>query len=219
MRGMILAAGRGQRMGALTDHTPKALLRVGQKFLIEYSIDAMIAVGIKDIVINVSYQREKIIAALGDGKKYGVHIAYSEEEEALETGGGIFQALPLLGPDPFIVLSCDVISDYALQQLTTLSGLAHIVLVDNPDFNLSGDFNLDGGFVDCVPPCRLTYANIGLFHPDLFAKCKLGKFRLGEVLKEYARQGLVTGEYFKGFWHNVGTPEQLQELKDAIAFM
>ncbi len=216
---MILAAGRGQRMGALTDHTPKALLRVGHKYLIEYAIDVMVAVGIKDIVINVSYFREKIKAALGNGEKYHINIHYSEEEEALETGGGIYQALPLLGPNSFIVLSCDVISDYALQQLPTLSGLAHIVLVDNPDFNVRGDFNLDGNRVNIDPPCRLTYANIGLFHPDLFAKCKPGKFRLGDVLKEHARQGLVTGEYFKGFWHNLGTPEQLQELKDAIAFM
>jgi MurNAc alpha-1-phosphate uridylyltransferase len=123
----------------------------------------------------------------------------------------------LLGQDPFIVLSCDVISDYALQQLTTLSGLAHIVLVDNPDFNVRGDFNLDGNSVNCVPPCRLTYANIGLFHRDLFATCKPGKFRLGDVLKEHARQGLVTGEYFKGFWHNLGTPEQLQELNEVLA--
>jgi MurNAc alpha-1-phosphate uridylyltransferase len=219
MRGMILAAGRGQRMGALTDHTPKALLKIGQKFLIEYSIDAMIAAGIKDIVINVSYYREKIIAELGDGKKYGVNIYYSEEEEALETGGGIYQALPLLGEDPFIVLSCDVISDYALQQLPALSGLAHIVLVDNPDFNVRGDFNLDRERVNIEPPCRLTYANIGLFHPDLFAACKPGKFRLGDVLKAYASQGLVTGEYFKGFWHNLGTPEQLRELRDMLTFI
>lgn len=217
MRGMILAAGRGLRMGQLTDHTPKPLLRVGQRFLIEYSIDAMIAIGIKDIVINVSYQREKIKMALGDGKKYGVNIHYSEEEEALETGGGILQALPMLGSDPFIVLSSDVISDYPLQQLPNkMEGLAHIVLVDNPDFNLNGDFNLTGAYVDCDAPCKLTYANIGLFHPKLFADYKPGKFRLGNVIKEYVKHKLVTGEYFQGAWHNLGTPEQLTEVRNCL---
>lgn len=220
MRGMILAAGRGQRMGTLTDHTPKALLRVGQNLLIEYSIRAMTSVGIKDIVINVSYQGEKIKTALGDGKKYNANFHYSEEEEALETGGGILQALPILGGEPFIVLSCDVISDYALRQLPSkLECLAHIVLVNNPDFNLGGDFNLDGNKVNIDLPCRLTYANIGLFHPDLFAACQPGKFRLGDVLKQHARLGLVTGEYFSGFWRNLGTQEQLQELRDMLAFM
>jgi MurNAc alpha-1-phosphate uridylyltransferase len=213
MRGMILAAGRGQRMRELTDDTPKPLLRVGQYLLIEYAIRAMTKMDIKDIVINISYQREKIKTTLGDGKKYGVNIHYSEEEEALETGGGIFQALPILGSEPFIVLSSDVISDYALQQLPTkLEGLAHIILVDNPDFNLRGDFNLDGKFVNCDPPCSLTYANIGIFHPELFGSCKPGKFRLGDLLKKHAKQGLVTGEYFSGFWRNLGTPEQLAEL-------
>ncbi len=219
MRGMILAAGRGQRMGELTDHMPKPLLRVGQKFLIEYSIDAMTAIGIKDIVINISYQREKIKAALGDGKKYGVNIHYSEEEEALETGGGIFQALPILGPEPFIVLSSDVISSYALQQLPAkLPGLAHIVLVNNPDFNLQGDFNLNKNVVNCDAPCQFTYANIGLFHPQLFAACKPGKFRLGDILKEHAKQNLVTGECFYGSWHNLGTAKQLTELNAVLPF-
>lgn len=217
MRGMILAAGRGQRMGVLTNDTPKPLLRVGEQFLIEYSIQALIAAGIKDLVINVSYQREKIKAALGDGKKYGVRILYSEEVEALETGGGIFQALPLLGLEPFIVLSSDVISDYALQRLPKkLEGLAHLVLVDNPDFNRNGDFNLEAQYVNCHAPCALTYANIGVFHPALFAQCKPGKFKLGDLLKEKAQLQLVTGERFQGKWHNLGTPEQLAACESII---
>jgi MurNAc alpha-1-phosphate uridylyltransferase len=225
MRGMILAAGRGQRMGRLTDDTPKALLRLGQKYLIEYSISAMTKIGIKEIVINVSYLREKIKLALGDGKQYGVHIQYSEEEEALETGGGIYQALPLLGDEPFLVLSCDIISDYALEQLpTTIEGMAHLVLVNNPEFNARGDFNLVGNNVNCDAPCSLTYANIGLLRPELFSVCKPGKFKLGEVLKKYATQGLVTGEHFNGSWYNLGTEEQLLEvnsssLQDLLAFM
>lgn len=213
MRGMILAAGRGVRMGSLTDYTPKPLLRIGKKFLIDYSIEALKKAKIKDIVINVSYLHEQIIAAIGDGQKYGVNITYSMEEQALETGGGIFQALPLLGPDPFIVLSSDVISDYPLQTLPEhLKGLAHLVMVDNPDFKPEGDFNLQGNAVSCEPPCFLTYANIGVIHPKLFAECVPGKFGLGKILKNKAKQNLITGERFQGFWHNLGTPEQLTAL-------
>ena len=217
MRGMILAAGRGLRMEELTDHTPKPLLRVGDCYLIEYAIHALIKRGIQDIVINVSYQREKIISTLGDGKRYGVTLHYSEEVLALETGGGIYQALPLLGKDPFIVLSCDIISDYALERLPTkLDGVAHLVLIDNPEFNVRGDFNLTGNLVNCDAPCRLTYANIGVLHPDLFANCQPGRFKLGDLLKGQATQHQVTGEYFQGFWRNLGTKEQLREAHESV---
>lgn len=218
MRAMILAAGRGQRMRELTTHTPKPLLQLKGNYLIEHSIRSLIAAGVDEIVINVSYQAEKIKTALGDGKKYGVTIQYSEEPEALETGGGIVQALPMLGNDPFVVLSCDVISAYPVAQLPRHpTGLAHLVLVDNPDFNRTGDFNLEGSIVDCLPPCQLTYANIGIFHPELFAECKPGKFRLGDLLKQQTLTGRVTGEYFDGFWYNLGTPEQLSSLNALMA--
>lgn len=214
MRAMILAAGRGQRMGALTDDTPKALLKAAGQYLIEYPLKALAKIGIQEIVINICYQREKIKSALGDGSRYGVEIHYSEEIEALETGGGIFQALPLLGNDPFIVLSCDVITNYFLQNLPrNPQYLAHIVLVDNPDFHPRGDFCLEGNRVYCGEENRLTFSNIGIYRPALFADCHPGKFRLGDVLIKAIRDGNVTGEHYQGYWQNLGTQAQLEKIE------
>jgi MurNAc alpha-1-phosphate uridylyltransferase len=213
MRAMILAAGRGQRMAHLTAETPKPLLRVQGRYLIEFSIASLAKIGVRDIVINIAYLREQIKSALGDGSAYGVRLHYSEEQEALETGGGIFQALPLLGNEPFIVLSCDIISDYPLKNLSLPSKkLAHLVLVDNPDFHQSGDFSLRGNQVFSEGENKLTFGNIGIYSPELFANCNPGKFRLGDVLKEAASRHQVTGEYYQGFWHNLGTPQQLAEV-------
>lgn len=211
MRGMILAAGRGVRMGSLTDETPKPLLQVGKRYLIEYSIAALVRAGIQEIVINVSYYREQIKAALGDGARYGVTIHYSIEEERLETGGGILQALPLLGETPFIVLSSDVISEYALENLPQQpQSLAHLVLVNNPVFHRQGDFCLDGQRVYCGGSPTFTFANIGVYRRELFVDCKPGYFRLGAVLSQAIACQQVTGEYFAGQWYNIGTPEQLR---------
>jgi MurNAc alpha-1-phosphate uridylyltransferase len=214
MRAMILAAGRGQRMAHLTHETPKPLLCVKNRYLIEYSINALARIGIQEIIINVAHFKEKIKSALGNGERYGVVLHYSEEEEALETGGGILRALPLLGNEPFIVISCDIISDYPLQNLTNKTfSLAHIVLVDNPDFHPEGDFCLQGNTVLYEGKSKLTFGNMGIYHPDLFEQCQPGKFRLGDLLKEGIAKQQVTGEYYKGIWHNIGTPEQLAELE------
>ena len=176
MRAMILAAGRGKRMGALTQHTPKPLLKMGDNYLIEYSIANLVRAGIKNIVINISYQGEQIKTALGDGKRYGAAISYSEEAERLETGGGIFNALPLLGNEPFLVVSSDIITDYALTTLPKQpDGLAHLVLVSNPVYHPDGDFGLANGRVDkkqtsahlCkyyIAPNYLLIANPVIFH-------------------------------------------------------
>lgn len=213
MRGMILAAGRGQRMRDLTLRTPKALIDVAGKLLIEYSIDALIKNNIHDIVINICYFREQIKAAIGDGSRYGANIHYSEEEEALETGGGIVNALPLLGDDPFLVMSCDIITDFSLQNLPQqLSGLAHLVLVDNPAFHPQGDFSLLEQQVFLSSRATLTFANIGVYRPELFSNCKPEKFPLGPLLKNAAANGQVTGQHYKGRWHNVGTPEDLNHV-------
>jgi MurNAc alpha-1-phosphate uridylyltransferase len=210
MRAMILAAGRGARMGALTDNTPKPLLKVGGAYLIEYSLLALAKTGIKDIVINISYHRDQIKAALGDGRNYGVNIMYSEEPEALETGGGIFQALPLLGTEPFIVVSGDIVTDYPFANLpTTPVGLAHLIMVENPDFHTQGDFSIRGSQI-CLPQEKTyTYGNIGLFRPELFAGCVAGKFRVAELFKHAIPQNQITGELYSGFWRNIGTAEQL----------
>lgn len=207
---MILAAGRGERMGELTRDTPKPLLQVNGHYLIEYALANVKRAGIHDVVINVSYHREQMMAALGDGSRYGLHIIYSEEPERLETGGGILQALPLLGSDPFLLFSSDVITDFSLQHLPTqLSTLAHLVLVDNPTFLPQGDFGLQAGKVSLQARPYLTYANIGVYSPALFEGCRPGHFKLNTLLFPAIEKGFVSGEYFHGTWCNIGTPEQL----------
>ncbi len=215
MRGMILAAGRGERMGALTTHCPKALLQVGGRYLIEYAILNFKRAGIHEIVINVSYYAEQIKQALQSGAKYGVHLVYSEEPERLETGGGILQALPLLGNAPFIVLSADVITDFPLDIQRNLQGaLAHIVVVDNPPYHPRGDFGLAGQQVDLQALPTYTFANIGWYHPDLFKGEEAGYFRLTKVLIPAIAAGKVTGELYRGRWFNMGTPEDLESFNE-----
>ncbi len=210
---MILAAGRGERMQHLTENTPKALLRVADHYLIEYPIFSLRKMGVKEIVINVCYFADKIKEVLGDGSRYGVRIIYSDEEIALETGGGIFQALPFLGSDPFIVLSCDVLTDYPLKQLPTLSNqLAHLILVDNPIYHPKGDFGLEKNKIIFHEKNTLTFGNIGIYRPELFAGCQPGKFRLGDLLRAAIQQNAITGEHYTGFWKNLGTPDDLETL-------
>jgi len=215
MRGMILAAGRGVRMGALTEKTPKPLLKAAGKYLIEYSIAALVAADVRDIVINISYSADQIKNTLGDGSRYGATFYYSKEEEALETGGGIFQALPILGDAPFVVLSSDVIMDYPLKKLPREpEGLAHLVLVDNPVFHPRGDFCLDDSRIFFEEKNTYTFANVGIYRPELFAHCEPGKFRLGDLLKKAVKESQVTGEHYRGVWHNVGTPEELKRIDE-----
>ena len=217
MRAMILAAGRGKRMGELTKDTPKPLLKLANRYLIEYSIEALSKAGISDIVINVSYHAALIMDVLGNGSRYGVMIHYSEEEEALETGGGILKALPLLGDDPFIVLSADIISDYPLKKLSLRSeSLAHLVLVDNPFFHPEGDFYLEEGMIQPQGKKKLTFGNIGLYHPALFSGYTLQKFPLNIIFQDAIKKGKITGEYYSGFWRNLGTLGDLISCEKAI---
>jgi MurNAc alpha-1-phosphate uridylyltransferase len=210
MRAMILAAGRGERMGPLTESVPKPLLTLNGKYLIEYSIEALAQTGVRDIVINVCYKKEMLRAALGSGASYGVNLEYSEEETALETGGGIFQALPLLGAEPFLVISSDIITHFSLQSLPAEPlGLAHLVLVKNPSYHPEGDFCLVGNRLYFGKGETLTFGNIGIYRPDLFAGCKAGKFRLGEILKREVLQQNIHGELYTGPWFNIGSPDQL----------
>jgi MurNAc alpha-1-phosphate uridylyltransferase len=215
MRAMILAAGRGERMRPLTDTRPKPLLEVGSKPLIQYHLEALGQAGIRDIVINLAWQGELIRRALGDGKRFGVQIRYSDEPEgALETGGGILAALPLLGPGPFLVISGDIWSDFALASCIdrlAADDVAHFVVVPNPAFRAQGDFGLENGrLVDRAP--RFTYANIGVLRAEFFAGRQPGRFALAPLMFEWIRQGRVSGELFRGRWHNLGTPMQLAQL-------
>lgn len=214
MRAMILAAGRGERMKALTDKTPKPLLRVGDRYLIEFAIENLKRAGVHEIVVNISWHANAIKSALGDGKQYGVTLVYSEESQRLETGGGITKALPLLGDEPFIVVSADIITDYPLKKLTQQPlGLAHLVLVDNPPFHPHGDFGLNGKQVDVLSAPAYTFANIGVYRPELFDGCAVEVFPLSKLLFPAIRKHQITGEYYKGVWYNVGTPEDLQSAQ------
>jgi MurNAc alpha-1-phosphate uridylyltransferase len=215
VKAMILAAGRGERMRPLTDHTPKPLLLIADKPLIVYHLEALRAAGIADLVINTGHLGERLPATLGNGHQWGVRIVYSPEPpDALETGGGIFQALPLLGAEPFLVVNGDVWTDYPLIRLpTTPLGLAHLVLVDNPPHHPRGDFVLaNDGRVGESGESRLTFSGISVLRPELFVGCVPGRFPLGPLLRRAMADGAVTGERYAGIWRDIGTPQRLTEL-------
>lgn len=218
MQALILAAGRGQRMRPLTDHTPKPLLKAGGKTLIEYHVERLAAAGIRDLVVNHARFGEQIEAALGTGERYGVSIHYSPEgDRPLETGGGIVRALPLINSDPFLVVNADVYTEYPFAGLAMpADALAHLVLVDNPDHNPAGDFSLSDGRVGMAGTPRLTYSGIGLYRSALFADADSGAFPLGPLLQMAARRGRVSGEHYTGIWIDVGTPARLQALDSRL---
>jgi len=211
---MILAAGRGERMRPLTDTLPKPLLEVGGKMLIEYHLEKLKAANINEVVINHAWLGENIEQALGDGSRYGLNIHYSPEIEALETAGGILNALPLLKNDVFIVINGDIFCDYDLTKLpASLSGLAHLVLVNNPPQHLQGDFVLtQSGLVEATGENKLTFSGIGVYHPDLFKDHPQGKQALAPILRDAMQQHQVSGESYAGVWHDIGTPDRLIEL-------
>jgi len=213
MQAMILAAGRGERMRPLTDHTPKPLLQAGGKPLIVHHIERLVVAGLNRIVINHAHLGHRIEAALGDGSRWGAEIRYSPEAKALETGGGIFKALPLLDHRPFLVVNGDIWTDLEFARLRLLDGLlAHLVLVDNPPHHPAGDFALDNGRLSAQGMPRYTYSGIGVYHPDLFHSCSAGPFPLAPLLRAAMGCDLVSGEHYGGRWLDIGTPERLQAL-------
>lgn len=215
---MILAAGRGERMRPLSDRVPKPLLSVGGKPLIVYLLDGFARAGLRSIVINHSHLGEQIEQMLGDGSRYGVRITYSYEPGGgLETGGGIRNALPLIGTDPFVVVNGDVWTDYPFGHLPhRLTGLAHLVLVDNPAHHPKGDFRLRQGKVEEADAGRLTFSGIAVYAKALFAECGPGKFPLAPLLRDAMAHGQVTGEHFGGRWVDVGTPARLRLLDEEL---
>lgn len=220
MKAMILAAGKGERMRPLTLHTPKPLVRAGGVPLIEYHLCALREAGFDEVVINHAWLGQQIQDYLGDGARLGLRITYSPEGEPLETGGGIFRALPLLGDEPFLVVNGDIWTDYSFKALRApLSGLAHLVLIDNPAHNPGGDFSLVEGHVHNAsdPGVRLTYSGIAVLHPQLFAGCQDGAFKLAPLLRAAMDNGRVTGERFTGRWVDVGTHERLAEVEQLLA--
>lgn len=219
MKAMLLAAGLGKRMRPLTEHTPKPLLEVGGRALIEWHLDALAAAGITDVVINVSWLGEQIRARLGGGGRYGVSIAWSVEEQPLETAGGIRKALRLLGDAPFAVINADIWTTYPFAALTDRLGgsdLAHLVLVDNPEHNAGGDFCLEHGRVRGGCHDRLTFAGISVLSPALFEGSGDGPEPLAPLLLHAIADGAVSGEHYRGDWCDVGTPQRLARLDQAV---
>jgi MurNAc alpha-1-phosphate uridylyltransferase len=220
MNAMILAAGRGVRMRPLTDTTPKSLLAVGGKPLIAWQLEKLARAGFAEVVINHAHLGHLIEAALGDGSRFGVSIRYSAESEALETAGGIAQALPLLGAQPFLVINADIYSDYdysTLPGLLLADSLAHLVLVDNPPQHPRGDFALEAGHVREAGKRMLTFSGIGVYSPRLFGGIPPGaKVPLAPLLRKAMGADRVSGEHYRGRWHDVGTAERLQALDQAL---
>ncbi len=214
MKAMILAAGRGERMRPLTDHTPKPLLKVADKALIEYHIEGLVRAGFADIIINHAWLGAQFEQVLGDGKKYGAHLQYSPEgSAALETGGGIFNALPLLGAGPFVVVNGDVWSDFPFERLPrNLTVLAHLVLVPNPPQHPHGDFFFADGILLETGTTKLTFSGIGTYRAELFAGCRPGAFPLAPLLRAAIAQGRASAECYAGGWFDIGTPERMEQL-------
>lgn len=218
MRAIILAAGRGTRMRPLSDATPKPLLTIGSKPLIAYHLQKFAEVGIHDIIINVGHLAEQFERVLGNGQQFGVNIEYSYENPVLETGGGIAKVLSKLGPDPFVAVSGDIFTQYPFERLKMLpEQLAHLVLVDNPPHHIKGDYTLlEGKYISESGGSLLNFAGIGIYRPELFSDCPKTAFKLPDLFKKYCVHKKITGEYYKGPWYNIGTPEQLVELDNAV---
>jgi N-acetyl-alpha-D-muramate 1-phosphate uridylyltransferase len=220
VKAILLAAGRGERMRPLTDALPKPLLPVAGRPLIVWHLEALRRAGIREVVINTSWLAPQLHAALGDGHEFGVVIRWSDEGPvALETAGGIIRALPLLGPEPFLVVSGDIWTDIDFGGVRLGPGaLAHLVLVENPPHHLRGDFALTaGGEVVERDSGRFTYANVGLYTHEFFAGCAPGRVPLVEPLRRAIAGGRVRGELHRGAWCDVGTPARLAELEAKLA--
>jgi MurNAc alpha-1-phosphate uridylyltransferase len=220
MKAMILAAGRGERMRPLTDHTPKPLLKVGGKPLIVWHLERLAKAGFKEVVINHAHLGEQIEKALGDGSQWDLHIKYSPEKTALETAGGIANAIPLLGAEPFLVVNGDTFTEVDFGVLTHIlqaNNHAHLVLVNNPPQHPNGDFAIEAGKLKNKGSKMLTFSGVGVYHPDLFTSVTRGEpAKLAPLLRQAIAENQATAEYFQGVWHDIGTPERLNILDEAL---
>lgn len=214
MRAMILAAGRGARLRPLTDRMPKPLVPIDGKPLIEYHVEALANAGFQHIVINQGHLGDMLPAALGNGDRWGVNIHWSDEQpEALETGGGIHQALPLLGRGPFLVVNGDIWTDYPFARLRAVKcEHAHLVMVPNPPHNPEGDFALQNAVIREEGAEKLTFAGIAVYHPRILCNCEPGRFSMVPLMLRAMNEHLVTGETWKGTWSDIGSRQRLEEI-------
>lgn len=220
---MILAAGRGERMRPLTDTRPKPLIEVAGRPLIEHAIARLAEAGVRELVVNLGYRGAQIREHLGDGAALGVQIEYSDEgDPPLETGGGVFRALPLLGDAPFLLVNADVYSEIAFASLAARAAnfpdhdMAHLVLVPNPPHVRDGDFGLANGRALNDGTQRLTFSGLSILRPELFLSCEDGRFPLAPLLRQAAACDELSGERYDGRWSDVGTPERLAQLEAAL---
>jgi len=221
MKTIILSAGRGERMQPLTNNTPKPLLKAGGKRLIEHTIEALVAAGFDDLVINYAHLGEQFPSKLGDGSRYGATIQYSHEQSGrLETAGGIVNALPLLGDAPFLVVNGDIWTDYPFEQLKTVSlhpnRLCHLVLVTNPEHHPNGDFALRSGLLTTSGEQKFTYSGVGIYHPKLFYGLKPEALPLKPILMNAIEANRASGEVYTGQWSDIGTVERLDALSQQL---
>lgn len=216
---MILAAGRGERLQPLTKRIPKPLIEIAGKPLIEHHLGKLKSRGYEEVVINLCHLGDMIQERLEDGQRFGVHIEYSHEgDEPLETAGGIIQALPLLGDDPFLVINCDIWCDHPLSFAELPHDKqAHLVLVDNPSHNLTGDFAYEHGRILNVGKNSLTFSGIGIYDPGLFKGYPTDKLALAPILSAAVDNGLVSAEHFTGKWFDIGTPARLEQAESYVS--
>lgn len=219
MRAMILAAGRGERLRPLTDATPKSLVDVGGRSLLERHLDHVRAAGIRTVVINLGWLGDRIVERVGSGRRYGLEVVYSQEgDNVLETGGGIFKALPTLGDRPFVVINADIFTDMPVPDIALADEqLGHLVMVPSPEYRTGGDFDIADGLIRNTSEQALTFSGVAIYRPEFFADCEAGRFPLAPMLRDAADRGQLSGSLYEGRWADVGTPERLAQLREELS--
>ena len=219
MRAMILAAGRGERLRPLTDEVPKSLVEVGGESLLERHLRNVSAAGIRNVVINLGWLGDRIVERIGSGRHYGLEVHYSDEgDDILETGGGIHNALDLLGNEPFLVVNADIYTDMPVPKVQLDDDqVGHLVLVPTPGYRDHGDFNIENDLVRNAETPRHTFSGVAIYRPEFFHGCEAGRFPLAPMLREAADRGQLSGSLYKGFWADIGTPERLADVRSYAA--
>ena len=214
MKAIILAAGRGERLRPVTDTTPKSLVEIRGQSLLERHLEHVSNAGIKVVVINLGWLGEQIVERVGSGSEYGLNVVYSDEgDNVLDTGGGIFKALQLLGSEPFLVVNADILTDMPVPNITLRDDvLGHLVLVPTPDYRDVGDFDLDNNMIRNGDTPALTFGGVAIYRPEFFAGCKPGRFSLVPMMRAAADAGRLQGSIYEGVWADIGTPERLTAL-------